>query len=80
MSSRWRKWHFTCKKKRGFLWDEKFIRKPPSHNTVLTLLNTAWRKNTSFLVDVIVRQTWKQTFFCELKNVGNADLSGKTHK
>ena len=49
------KWHFPCKKKRGFLGDGKFRRKPASHNIVLTLLNTTWRRNTRFLVDVIVR-------------------------
>ena len=43
------------KKKRGFLGDGKFRRKPASHNIVLTLLNTTWRRNTRFLVDVIVR-------------------------
>ena len=42
-------------KKRGFLGDGKFRRKPASHNIVLTLLNTTWRRNTRFLVDVLVR-------------------------
>ena len=43
-------------KKRGFQGDGKFRRKPTSHNIVLTLLSTTWRRKTRFLLDVIVRE------------------------